>query len=319
MKRRHFLRSATLATSALALGKTSLHAASADKASHPKFQLRYAPHPGMFRGLAGDDYLDQIRFAADQGFTAWEDNGIAGQTPDMQSKIGQLLASLDMKMGVFVAYASFEKPSFAHPDEDSTAAILSTMRNAVEVAQRTGAHYFTVVPGTVDKQSNPTPWGGPLLSEGYQTANAIDLLRRCAEIIAPHHLTMVLEPLNWHRDHGGVLLQYSDQAYALCRAVDSPACKILFDIYHQQISEGNLIPNIERCWSEIAYFQAGDNPGRNEPGTGEINYRNVFRYIHQRATAEGTDPIIGMEHGNSLPGPEGEQAVITAYRTADTF
>lgn len=322
MKRRHFLRSASLATAAIAAAPRSLLGADS-QSKKPKFQLRYAPHPGMFKALAGDDYLDQIRFAADQGFTAWEDNGVAGQSPDMQTKIGQTLADHGMKMGVFVAYANFDKPTFADPDPDSTEEILANMRSAVEVAKRTGAQFFTVVPGSVDQQHNEQEhwnrYGGPILSEGYQHANAIDLLRRCAEIVAPHDLTMVLEPLNWHRDHGGVLLQYSDQAYALCRAVDSPACKILFDIYHQQISEGNLIPNIERSWSEIGYFQAGDNPGRKEPGTGEINYRNVFKYIHQRAQKENRDFIVGMEHGNSLPGGTGEQAVIDAYRVADSF
>ena len=126
---------------------------------------------------------------------------------------------------------------------------------------------------------------------------------------------MVLEPLNWYRDHGGVWLQHPDQAYAVCKAVNSKSCKILFDIYHQQISDGNLIPNIDRCWDEIAYFQAGDNPGRNEPGTGEINYRNIFRHIH----AKGFTGVVGMEHGNSIKGKEGEAAVIRAYREADSF
>ena len=126
---------------------------------------------------------------------------------------------------------------------------------------------------------------------------------------------MVLEPLNWFANHGGTFLQGSPQAYALCKAVDSPSCKILFDIYHQQITEGNLLPNIERCWDEIGYFQCGDNPGRKEPGTGEINYRNVFRYIHSR----GFDGVLGMEHGNSKKGAEGEQAVIDAYADADSF
>jgi sugar phosphate isomerase/epimerase len=84
----------------------------------------------------------------------------------------------------------------------------------------------------------------------------------------------------------------------VCKAVASPACKILFDMYHQQIREGNLIPNIDLAWDEIAYFQIGDNPGRKEPGTGEVNYRNVFRHVH----GKGYKGILGMEHGNSLPG-----------------
>ena len=126
---------------------------------------------------------------------------------------------------------------------------------------------------------------------------------------------MVLEPLNPWRDHGGCFLTKVPQAFLICRAVNSPSCKILDDLYHQQITEGNLIPNIDRSWSEIGYFQTGDNPGRKEPGTGEINYRNVFGHIH----AKGFDGILGMEHGNSRGGKEGERAVIDAYVEADSF
>ena len=79
----------------------------------------------------------------------------------------------------------------------------------------------------------------------------------------------------------------------ICRAVGSPSCKILNDLYHQQITEGNLIPNIDAAWEEIAYFQIGDNPGRKEPTTGEINYLNIFRHLH----AKGYTGILGMEHG----------------------
>jgi hydroxypyruvate isomerase len=97
--------------------------------------------------------------------------------------------------------------------------------------------------------------------------------------------------------------------------VGSPSCKILDDLYHQQITEGNLIPNIDKAWSEIAYFQVGDNPGRKEPTTGEINYKNVFKHIHSK----GFEGVVGMEHGNSKPGKEGEEAVIAAYRECDSF
>jgi hydroxypyruvate isomerase len=273
----------------------------------------------MFKAHAGDNIVDQIKFAADQGFTAWEDNGMAGRPAAEQEAIGRTLANLKMQMGVFVAHASFDEPTFAVAKPEYRETVLAGIRNAVDVAARCGAKWFTVVPGSVDQQSDKTKkwnrYGGPRLADGYQTANVIALLRECSAILEPHGLTMVLEPLNWYRDHGGVFLQRSDQAFALCKAVASPACKILFDIYHQQITEGNLIPNIDRCWDEIAYFQAGDNPGRKEPGTGEINYRNVFRHIH----GKGFTGVVGMEHGNSLPEKEGELAVIRAYREADGF
>jgi hydroxypyruvate isomerase len=82
-----------------------------------------------------------------------------------------------------------------------------------------------------------------------------------------------------------------------------------------QKNEGNLIPTMEKCWDEIAYIQIGDNPGRREPTTGEINYRNVFKYIDSK----GYKGVLGMEHGNSLPGKEGELALIKAYREVDNF
>jgi hydroxypyruvate isomerase len=110
-------------------------------------------------------------------------------------------------------------------------------------------------------------------------------------------------------------LSRSPQAYHICKAVNSPSCKILFDVYHQQIQEGNLLPNIDACWDEIAYFQIGDNPGRNEPTTGEINYKNIFKHIHSK----GYQGILGMEHGNSIDGIEGELAVIKAYKETSTF
>ncbi|MEM9825140.1 MAG: TIM barrel protein, partial [Planctomycetota bacterium] len=199
----------------------------------------------------------------------------------------------------------------------STQEVLTAIKEAITIAKRVGAKWFTVVPGSIDQPSpkRQGKYGGARLAADYQTANVIDMLRRCVDVIGEQDLVMVLEPLNEYTNHGGVFLKRSDQAYAICRAVDSPACKILFDIYHQQITEGNLIPNIDACYSEIGYFQCGDNPGRKEPYTGEINYRNVFRHIHSK----GFKGVIGMEHGNSIKGIEGEQAVIAAYRKADEF
>jgi len=313
MQRRDLLKSAAAASFAALTPSI----ASAQPTKQPKFNLGYAPHPGMFKHSAGAEVIDQIKFCADQGFTAFEYNGLPTETPAMQEKIGKTLSDLGMQMGVFVAYGSFDRPTFARPADDTTAEILSKMKAAVEVADRVGAKWCTVVPGSVDQQhSEQEKWnryGGDRLAMGYQTANVIDMLRRCVDVIEPHGLVMVLEPLNWYANHGGTFLQQSDQAFAICRAVDSPSCKILFDIYHQQITEGNLIPNIDACWSEIAYFQAGDNPGRKEPYTGEINYRTVFDHLRNK----GFSGVIGMEHGNSQRGVEGERKVIEAYRRAD--
>jgi hydroxypyruvate isomerase len=287
--------------SAVALGATSM-AAESNKGA---FKLKYAPHFGMFRHHAGDDHLDQLRFMADEGFTALEDNGMPGRPVDLQERIAREMARLDLEMGVFVAHADFGSVTFAKPPREMREPLAKIMNRAVETAKRVNARWCTVVPGRYDQR----------LAWEYQTANVIENLRRCCEICEPAGLVMVLEPLNALRDHPGLFLTKIPQAHMICRAVGSPSCKILNDLYHQQITEGNLIPNIDAAWEEIAYFQVGDNPGRREPTTGEINYRNVFRHIH----GKGFAGIVGMEHGNSRPGKEGERAVIDAYRTSDAF
>lgn len=317
--RRTFVTVGAAAAAGLALTAGGrVMAAKQAETSNNKFAMRFAPHPGMFKALAGKDVIDQINFCHEQGFTAFEYNRINKESTKKQQEIGDALKQNGMQMGVFVAYADFVRPTFANPNEQTTKKVLDSIKESVDVAARCGAKFVTVVPGAIDQPvAGENKYGGGRLAEGFQTGYAIDLLRQCAEILEPHEIVMVLEPLNWHTNHGGAFLRDSDQAYAICRGVDSPSCKILFDIYHQQISEGNLIRNIERAWDEIAYFQAGDNPGRKEPGTGEINYLSVFSAIHKRAIAEGRDFIVGMEHGNSMPGKKGEQAVIDAYRAVD--
>ena len=269
------------------------------------FKLKYAPHFGMFKHHAGDDPVEQLKFAADQGFTAWEDNGMKGRSPSDQERIGKAMEQLGITMGVFVANTiGWRDPTLTTGEAEHLRKFVSDCRESVEVAKRVNAKWMTIVPGTVH----------PRQELGYQTANVLGALRRGVEIFEPHGLVMVLEPLNF-RDHPNLFLTKISQAYEICRAVNSPACKILDDLYHQQISEGNLIPNIDRAWDEIAYFQMGDNPGRKEPTTGEINYRNVFKHIH----AKGFTGVMGMEHGLSKKGKEGEQALIEAYRACDDF
>lgn len=305
MNRRDFL--TTTAASAATLAASNLVSAREAQAAEPKhkFQLKYAPHFGMFANNAGSDPIDQLKFMADQGFTALEDNGMKRKPVELQEKIAKEMDRLNMQMGVFVTHASFNEPTFTSGKKDMQERVLGEVRDSIEVAKRVNAKWTTIAPGIFDHK----------LPMGYQTANAVELLRRCAEICEPHGLIMVLEPLNHFANHPELFLHKIPQAYLICRAVDSPSCKILFDIYHQQITEGNLIPNIDKAWEEIAYFQTGDNPGRKEPTTGEINYLNVFKHIHSK----GYDGILGMEHGNSQPGKEGEMRVIEAYVECDGF
>jgi hydroxypyruvate isomerase len=301
MHRRAFLQSA------LAVGAASVTSAHAQPQARQVFKLKYAPHFGMFEQSAGKDLLDQLRFMADAGFTAFEDNGMMRRAPEVQQQIGDTLAKLGMTMGVFVIDSGDNwKPSLATGKAEFRDRFVATCRDTVDVARRCRARWMTVVPGYFERT----------LPIGIQTGHVIDALRAGAEILAPHELTMVLEPLS---DNPDLFLRTSDQTYAICRAVASPACRILFDIYHMQRNEGHLIPHIDLAWDEIAYFQIGDVPGRKEPGTGEINYRNVFKHVHDRMRAEGREFVFGMEHGNAAPGAEGERQLIEAYIRADGF
>jgi hydroxypyruvate isomerase len=310
MQRRSFLKNGATSAAVLLAGSRAIsvpaqNSTDENPTGKHAFKLKYAPHLGMFRHHAGENPLDQLQFMADNGFRAFEDNDMKKREIPVQEAIASKMASLGMEMGVFVAHTIYwTEPGLTTGDPDRLREFLDEIRESVEVAKRVNARWMTVVPGFVDLRKDVD----------YQTANVIDALGRAAEILDPHGLIMVLEPLNF-KDHPGLFLKTVPQAYEICRAVGSPTCKILDDVYHQQIQVGNLIPNIDLAWDEIAYFQVGDNPGRKEPTTGEINYRNVFRHIHNK----GYTGIIGMEHGNSLPGKEGELALIRAYAEVDNF
>ena len=309
MNRRDFLATGMASGAAVVASASSVEglAGSTSPAAARKFKLNYAPHFGMFKNHAGDDLVAQLQFMADQGFTALEDNGAPDRPIADQEKIGKTLADLKMTMGVFVATKDFNNATFALTTwkPELREPILKDMRNAVEVAKRINAKWCTVVPGCHDER----------LDWDYQTGSVIDMFRRCAEIAEKAGLVIVMEPLNTRRDHPKLFLNKISQGYAICRAVNSPSVKILYDMYHQQITEGNIIPNIDLAYSEVAYFQVGDNPGRKEPTSGEMNYRNIFKHIHSK----GFTGVVGMEHGNAKPGKEGEQAVIDAYVWSDSF
>jgi len=306
MRRRDFLAGSLAAGAAAGLSPAAsgLAARQSSQPGKGRFKLKYAPSLGQFKNLAGSDPKAQIQFAADQGFSAMFDNGIMGRPPGDQEMISRELAARNMTLGPFVLYADFGVKSFVTRDRDTREMLLKKMRQGMETSKRVNCPWALVVPGRFDES----------LAWGFQTANVIDNLKACVEICEPAGLILVLEPLN-PKDHPGLFLTRIPQAYEICRGVDSPSCRILNDLYHQQITEGNLIPNIDLAWDAIVAFHVGDSPGRKEPTTGEINYRNVFKHLH----AKGYQGVLCMEHGQSLPGKEGERAVIEAYRTSDSF
>ncbi|MEE4114944.1 MAG: TIM barrel protein [Marinilabiliaceae bacterium] len=306
--RRSFLKKAAGAGAMLAAGPAVMAAAKNTGRQiygNEPFKLKYAPGLGMFPEHAGKDPIDNIKFCNDMGFRAVFDNSLMSKPPELQEKIAKELADRKMDLGPFVLYADFSVTSFVLNTPEVRDMIKKKMQEGVECAKRTGVKWALVVPGRYDER----------LHRDYQTANVVDNLRLCADIVEKEGLTIVLEPLNTLSSHPGLFLTGIPQTYQICRAVNRKSVKIVDDIFHQQITEGNLIPNIDMAWDEIAAFHLGDNPGRKEPTTGEINFKNIFKHLHSK----GYDGVLCMEHGRKFPGEEGEKRVIQAYRECDDF
>ncbi len=270
-----------------------------------RFALNFAPHLGILRPdrplflhHAGPDPLDQLKFIADQGFSAVEDNCLADRPREVQERMGAEMVRLGIQMGCFVVFAGEKRPTFVRNDPEAPAFLIAQIDAAIETAQRVGGKWITTVCGTPDPE---LPWS-------YQFANVIDNLRRCAERAAKAGVVLIVESTN-RRATPGLLISSIKDACLAVRAVKSPALRLLFDVGHVQVEDGDLIRNMDRCWEDIAYFQLADNPGRREPGSGEINFVNLLRRVYRK----GYTGILGMEHLVSGAGRAGEQAVIRVY------
>ncbi len=302
MNRRRFLGSSALALGAAACSAPSDAGEAADETTTHIYHMRYAPRIGWLQELS---IPQQLELYASHGFRAFEYNGLPHQhSLEEAAQFRKKMDELELEMGVFVVNSGGWKGD-ALCDKKFHAGFLKDVEKAVEYHKVMRNGWSTVTSGlAVDH-----------LSHKQQTAAVIEGLKRAADIVSKSDLVLVLEPLNVRVSHPGYFVVTSEHAAEIIDAVGSPQVRILFDIFHQQISEGNLINNIETHWDRIAYFQVGDVPGRKEPGTGEINYRNVFKAIH----AKGYQGLLGMEHGLSVPGMAGVEKCFDEYRRADSW
>jgi hydroxypyruvate isomerase len=242
-------------------------------------------------------YLDRIRNVKEAGFTHYEFWPWRGKDIDGFLKLNQ---ELGLKPAQFSASPV---KGFGHgitnPDPARLAEFEEEIRSALPAARKLGVKKLCVVAGEETKG----------YSRDEQTQAVIAALKAGARIVEPEGITIILEPLNILVDHPHQLVVHSAHAADILKAVGSPNVKMLFDIYHQQISEGNLTGNIRKYHDVIGYFQMADHPGRHEPTTGEINYAYVLRTIHD----VGYRDPIGMEMS-----PKGDPiAAFRAIRSVD--
>lgn len=297
LPRRDFLKQSLFSSAAILAGS-----AFRPTAATP-FKTKFSPEFGIFGPLAGTDPVDQLKWGYDQGFRAWESTMLKDRPVAEQERISRAVQQLGMEFGQFVGTLTFRDVTFAGRDAGAREKVLADVRASVEIAKRMNTKFIHNVLGVAD----------PKLPYDFQMANAIDLLKRIADLYEPHGLVMVMESMNHRRDHPGMFLHTIPQAYALAKAVGRPSVKVLFDVYHVQIQEGNLLPTLDYAWDEIAYVQVGDTPGRKEPTTGEINFPNFLQHLYDK----GYRGFVGLEHGLRTPGPDGGRAALAAYRAID--
>jgi len=162
---------------------------------------------------------------------------------------------------------------------------LKELTRSSEAAKKVDAKRLIVLTGN--------ELGGMPRSE--QMSNAVAALRAATPILEKSGITAVVEILNTYVDHAGYFLYYVRDGAELVDRVGSPNVKLLLDFYHTQIMEGNLINNLRSNIDRIGHFHVGDVPGRHEPGTGEINYRNVFKALYE--LSDRYQGYVALEYG----------------------
>ncbi len=219
-------------------------------------------------------FLERMRKAAEFGFPAIEFWPYANKDIDA---IAKLSAELHLTIAQFTAWGFV--PGMNDPKQEDR--FVQQVEEACSVAHRLNCEKMTVVAGNDQ----------PGMTQEQMHQQVIKALRRAAPIAEREKIMLILEPMNGRVDHRGHCLYGSPDALKICRAVDSPFVKINWDLYHMQITEGDLCGRLQEGIDQVGYLQLADHPGRNEPGTGEIHYNRVLR----EAQELGYDGYVGLE------------------------
>jgi len=239
-------------------------------------------------------FLERIQSAAALGFPAIEFWPWRGKDLDA---IDELCRAQGIEVGQFTAWGF--SPGMNDPANHD--AFVAEIEESCQVAKRLGAKCMTVVAGN-NQQG---------MTKEEMHAHVITALKRAAPIAEKAGVTLILEPMNGRVDHPGHCLYGSADAIAICKAVGSAHVKIDWDLYHMQISEGDLCGHLREGYPWIGYVQLADHPGRNEPGTGEIHYPRVLRQLHEL----GYRGLVGLECSPL----EGERKAAERVALADTW
>ncbi|MCA9100963.1 MAG: TIM barrel protein [Planctomycetales bacterium] len=268
----------TLIGGALAASNAALTRAAAPDGDTDTSKLGQTPHTKFAVNVemwwSGLPFLDRLRQAAALGFPAvefwpWESKDVPA--------IADLTGELGLDVAQFTAWG-FEPGMNVPANHDR---FVETIERSCEAAKTLRCKKMTVVGGNDQ----------PGMTQDEMHENIIVALKRAAPIAEAHDVMLILEPMNIRVDHKGHCLYGSPAPVRICREVDSPKVKINWDLYHMQITEGDLCRRLAEGFDQVGYLQLADNPGRNEPGTGEVHYNRVLRAAQEL----GYDGYVGLE------------------------
>jgi len=253
------------------------------------FSQNYAVNVEMWwRNLP---FVDRIHAAADAGFTNIEFWPWHGKNIE---EIAKVCKDRGIEIAQFTAWGF--TPGMNNPKNH--AQFVEEIKKSCKIAKQLDCKRMTVVGG--NDQPNMTQ------KEMHQ--NIIDALKLVKPIVEQEGIMLILEPMNIRVDHKGHCLYGSEDAVRICREVDSPMIKINWDLYHMQISEGDLCGRLRDGFDQVGYIQVADHPGRHEPGTGEIYYPRVYEELERL----GYTGPIGLE---CSPATDEKSAVIRLRST----
>jgi len=232
------------------------------------------------------DFYDRFRAAKSAGaayceFWGWSNKDL-GRVKEECQKNDIRVAALCVDAKTPDTAKVFNEKRLIYREPEAQEAFLAAVQESIAVAKELDAPTLIL---TVGNERNDIP-------HVEQHTNVVLALRKAAPLAEDAGIQIVVEPLNVLANHMGYMLPSSYEAFGIVEEVGSPAVRVLYDIYHQQITEGNLIPTIRKNINLIGHFHVADVPGRHEPGTGEINYRNVFKAIEEL----GYQKAVGLEY-----------------------
>ena len=246
-------------------------------------------------------FLERIKKAAEQGFDAvefwnWDNKDL----PAIKAAVAQAglgIASFQSNLG----------GTLIHPDHRES--FVAGIKKSLDQAQEMGISSLFLLTDELGEDRS-VRFQFPELSAEAKYQSVLDGLKALAPLAEAAGVTLVLEPLNIHVDHPGYFLHHSVIGFDLVRAVSSPRIKLLYDIYHMQVMEGNIIHTLTNNLDVIGHVHVADVPGRHEPGTGELNYANIFRALREAGYAD----YVGFEFEPTVPSEEAAAASLALLK-----